>query len=126
MLHDLRHICQNLNQFGHGREQFMESLLLEPFGVAHQAMEELSPSGDTILVQGCGAIGLIAVGIAKCMGAVKIIATDIVEERLQKAKQMGADVLNAQGSAISEQLLLFTKKGWKDCPCWSFLSNPFM
>ncbi|XP_022780397.1 uncharacterized protein LOC111321701 isoform X1 [Stylophora pistillata] len=115
--HDLRHICQNLNQFGHGRgtiyggcaqytiipAQYCYQLktnldvdracLLEPFGVAHQAMEEVCPGGDTVLIQGCGPIGLISAGIAKCMGAVKIIATDIVEERLQKAKQMGADVL---------------------------------
>ncbi|CAH3164262.1 unnamed protein product [Porites evermanni] len=116
-LHDLRHICQNLNQFGHGRGTIYggfaqytiipahycyqlktnldvdRACLLEPFGVAHQAVEEVDPSGDTILVQGCGPIGLLAIGIAKCMGAIKIIATDIMADRLHKAKLMGADVI---------------------------------
>ncbi|KXJ07732.1 putative L-threonine 3-dehydrogenase [Exaiptasia diaphana] len=116
-LHDQRHICQNLNQFGHGRgtiyggcSQFTiiparyayrlktnleprKACLLEPFGVAHQAMEALKPSKETVLVIGCGPVGLLAVGIAKAMGAEKIIATDINPDRLEKAKQMGADVL---------------------------------
>ncbi|KAM7430023.1 hypothetical protein ABFA07_019211 [Porites harrisoni] len=116
-LHDLRHICQNLNQFGHGRGTIYggfaqytiipahfcyllktnldvdRACLLEPFGVAHQAVEEVDPSGDAILVQGCGPIGLLAIAIAKCMGAIKIIATDIMADRLHKAKLMGADVI---------------------------------
>ena len=42
---------------------------LPAFGVAHQAVEAVEVKGDTVLVQGCGPIGLFATGIAKAMGA---------------------------------------------------------
>jgi threonine dehydrogenase-like Zn-dependent dehydrogenase len=43
--------------------------ILEPCGVAHQALEEIDPKGETILIQGCGPVGLFAIGLAKVMGA---------------------------------------------------------
>lgn len=42
------------------------------FGVAHQAVEAVGVKGETVLVQGCGPIGLFATGIAKAMGATKM------------------------------------------------------
>eukprot|EP00118_Oscarella_pearsei_P009889 m.58176 g.58176 ORF g.58176 m.58176 type:complete len:357 (+) comp34797_c0_seq1:572-1642(+) len=115
--HDMRHICQNMKQYGHGRgtihggcSQYTiipaayayllktdidddKACLLEPFGVAHQAMEALHPEGDTVLVQGCGPVGLFAIGISKAMGASKILAVDVFDEKLQTAKKFGADVV---------------------------------
>jgi len=67
--------------------------ILEPFGVAHNACEELPIKGDSVLILGAGPIGLFAVAIAKEMGATKIIITDIVEKRLQIGKDVGATVL---------------------------------
>jgi len=53
--------------------------------------------GDTVLVTGCGPIGLCCVAVAKAMGATKIIACDIVDDKLAIAKKMGADVVFNSG-----------------------------
>ena len=45
---------------------------LPAFGVAHQAVEAVEVKGETVIVQGCGPIGLLATGIAKAMGATKM------------------------------------------------------
>jgi threonine dehydrogenase-like Zn-dependent dehydrogenase len=68
------------------------------FGVAHHACEEVEVKGDTVLITGCGPIGLCAVAVAKAMGATKIIATDVVEEKLATARAMGAHVTINSGS----------------------------
>lgn len=47
--------------------------------------------GDSVVVQGAGGLGLLAVAVAKDMGAGKVIAVDSVENRLQLAKEFGAD-----------------------------------
>jgi len=46
--------------------------------------------GQTVVVTGLGAIGLLAVQIFKAMGAKHIIASDIVPEKLEMALKMGA------------------------------------
>lgn len=45
--------------------------------------------GDQVLVIGCGGIGLNLVQVAAAMGA-RVIAVDLVEEKLQWARQLGA------------------------------------
>ncbi len=47
--------------------------------------------GDTVVVQGAGGLGLYAVAVAKARGARTIIAIDGVAERLELAKEFGAD-----------------------------------
>ena len=65
----------------------------EPMGNAVHAafVEELA--GQTVVVTGCGPIGLMTVAIAKLAGAAKVFATDINPERLAIARTMGADVV---------------------------------
>src|SRR5574341_24149 len=46
--------------------------------------------GDSALVIGCGGIGLNTIQFLKCFGAYPIIAVDIVDEKLQAARQFGA------------------------------------
>lgn len=41
-------------------------------GVAHQAVESIDPNGEDILILGCGPVGLLAVSIAKALGATKV------------------------------------------------------
>ena len=51
----------------------------------------LHPEADTsILITGCGAVGLSTVMAAKIAGCSRIIACDIVESRLELAKELGA------------------------------------
>ncbi|MGH2464379.1 MAG: L-threonine 3-dehydrogenase [Candidatus Limnocylindrales bacterium] len=65
----------------------------EPMGNAVHAafVEELA--GQTVVVTGCGPIGLMTVAIAKLAGAAKVVATDINPERLEIARRLGADVV---------------------------------
>lgn len=46
-----------------------EIALLEPLGVAHNAIERLNVSGQDVLVTGCGPVGLLAQNVAKALGA---------------------------------------------------------
>jgi len=63
----------------------------DPMGNAfHTALTAEIP-GATVLVTGCGPIGIFAVGICKAAGASRIIASDVNDTRLALAKQMGAD-----------------------------------
>ena len=49
--------------------------------------------GETVVVQGAGALGLYAVAVAKARGASTVIAVDGVPERLQLATAFGADAV---------------------------------
>jgi threonine dehydrogenase-like Zn-dependent dehydrogenase len=47
--------------------------------------------GDTVVVQGTGAVGLSAIALAKLAGAQRVIAIGAPADRLQLAREMGAD-----------------------------------
>ena len=64
----------------------------DPMGNAfHTALHDTEIAGATVLVTGCGPIGLFAVGIAKAAGASRVVASDVNETRLALARRMGAD-----------------------------------
>jgi S-(hydroxymethyl)glutathione dehydrogenase/alcohol dehydrogenase len=50
---------------------------------------EVKP-GSTVLIIGCGGVGISAIQAAKVCGAAKIVAVDMVEQKLEWAKQFGA------------------------------------
>lgn len=43
--------------------------MLEPLGVAHNAVERLDVKGEDALIIGCGPVGLLVGMVAKAMGA---------------------------------------------------------
>lgn len=47
--------------------------------------------GDTVLVQGTGAVGLSVIALAKLSGATRVVAFGAPADRLALARQMGAD-----------------------------------
>lgn len=49
--------------------------------------------GESVVVQGAGALGLYAVAVAKARGAATVIAVDGVRERLELAQEFGADAI---------------------------------
>ncbi|PTI94146.1 2,3-butanediol dehydrogenase [Staphylococcus simulans] len=68
-----------------------EGALVEPTAVAVQAVKEGELLfGDTVAVIGAGPIGLLNVIAAKAAGASKIFVFDLSDERLAKAKEVGA------------------------------------
>ena len=47
--------------------------------------------GDTVVIQGAGGLGIYACGVAKDMGAGRVVVIDAIPERLELARQFGAD-----------------------------------
>lgn len=64
--------------------------LQEPFGNAVFSTMNQDLSGQSVVVLGCGPIGLFTIGIAKAVGAKAVFASDIHPFRINLAKQMGA------------------------------------
>jgi len=62
----------------------------DPMGNAFHTALTADIPGSTVLVTGCGPIGIFAVGICKAAGASRIIASDINDRRLDLARRMGA------------------------------------
>ncbi|MDP9329471.1 MAG: L-threonine 3-dehydrogenase [Actinomycetota bacterium] len=112
------HICQNLRILGVDTEgAFADYVVLpaqnawivgegihpdvasimEPFGNAVHAAFGTGGGEDiatnAVAVIGCGPIGLFAVGIARSLGAWKVIAVEPNDYRRERAAEMGADVL---------------------------------
>lgn len=73
---------------------FEEAVLLEPLAcVVNGNAEANIKVGDTVVVIGAGPIGLMQVQLAKISGAKNVICTDLREERLKIAAEVGADTL---------------------------------
>jgi L-iditol 2-dehydrogenase len=70
------------------------AVLLEPFAVALHAVDRANVRvGDTVVVQGTGAIGLFAIYLARRAGAINVIAVGGPAGRLEVAAALGTDVL---------------------------------
>jgi len=69
----------------------MEGALIEPLAVGMHGCE-LSDAkiGDTAIVLGCGCIGLATIMALKARGVSEIYAVDVMEKRLERAKEVGA------------------------------------
>lgn len=89
-------------------------VLTEPVAVATRAVERACAPGlpqvgdgysigNRVAVLGCGPIGLLVIAVLRDSGAGTIIATDLVESRLDMAKQMGADVVINVGDTTPEE-----------------------
>lgn len=76
----------------------LEGALVEPLSVGlHAAMQGGAHIGQTAVVTGAGCIGLVSLLALKAMGVSRVIVVDVIEKRLQKAKELGADyVINGK------------------------------
>ncbi len=69
------------------------AVLLEPFTIGvHGVMRAKIEFGDTVVVQGSGAIGLVTLICAKVSGAGQLIMVGGPKGRLELARNLGADV----------------------------------
>ena len=86
-----------------------QGALMEPFGVSVRAVEAARIQGQSLMIQGCGPLGLMAIQVARAMGATRIFATDLDPYRLEFARRMGADyVIDPADGDITEQVLSLT------------------
>ncbi len=90
------------------------AVLTEPVAVATRAVERACAPGlpqvgdgysigSSVAVLGCGPIGLLVIAVLRDSGAGTIIATDLVDSRLEMAQHMGADVVINVGDTTPEQ-----------------------
>ncbi|HEY9725724.1 MAG TPA: zinc-dependent alcohol dehydrogenase [Chroococcales cyanobacterium] len=75
------------------------------FPTGYMAAEncDITP-GDTVAIWGCGPVAQFAIRSAFLLGAERVIAIDRVPERLQMAKDGGAEVLNFEEVDVGEAL----------------------
>jgi len=80
--------------------------LLEPISVSYHTIEraQIQP-GTSVGIIGSGSIGLILLQLAKAAGAYPLIITDILHEKLEIAKKLGADfVLNSKEIDLAKEV----------------------
>ena len=66
----------------------------------------ITNSPENILIVGAGGLGLMGVQIAKALCNAKIICADLTDEKLQKAKELGADhIINTKDSETSKNIM---------------------
>jgi len=106
-----RHLCRNTVGVGVNREgAFAEYLVIpafnafkippeisddlaaifDPFGNATHTALSFNLVGEDVLITGAGPIGIMAVAIAKHVGARNVVITDVNDYRLELARKMGA------------------------------------
>lgn len=95
---------------------FVQGALLEPLGVALNAVERVHPEpGDTALVMGPGPIGLLMIAVLKqAYGIQKVICSGLAMDtkRLQVAEQLGAITINgSEEDVIARVKELTNSKG---------------
>jgi threonine dehydrogenase-like Zn-dependent dehydrogenase len=76
---------------------FLSDIL--PTGWQAAAFADIQPT-DTVAVWGCGPVGLFTIQSAIVMGARRVIAIDDVPERLEKARGLGAEVLDRSKTKV--------------------------
>jgi L-iditol 2-dehydrogenase len=76
---------------------FREAALLEPLACVVHGIELANIQyGDSVVIIGAGPIGLMHLQLARRKGCGAAIVTDLSDERLQAAKELGADfIINA-------------------------------
>ncbi len=69
----------------------LEGALMEPLAVGMHACELSGAKlGEKAVVLGCGCIGLVTIMSLRARGVSEIYAVDVLDKRLQKAKEVGA------------------------------------
>jgi len=88
----------------------LEGALIEPLAVGLSAAEKGNVSlGKSVVILGAGSIGLMTLLACRAMGATKIIISDLFDNRLDKAKELGADiVINAGAEDVQKRVYELT------------------
>ncbi len=88
----------------------LEGALIEPLAVGfHAANQGNAHAGQTAVVMGAGCIGLVSMMALKAEGVSKVYVVDVMQKRLDKALELGADgVINAMEVDTVEELMQLT------------------
>ncbi|MEA3334353.1 MAG: zinc-binding alcohol dehydrogenase family protein [Chloroflexota bacterium] len=80
-----------------------EASFAEPVAIGVQACRRGGVGSENVLVLGTGPIGLSVIEVARARGA-RVLATDIVPERLRTAAEFGADTVLADANLLETVL----------------------
>ena len=88
----------------------MEGALIEPLAVGfHAANLGEAHIGQTAVVTGSGCIGLVSLLAMKAMGVSRVYVVDVIEARLRKALECGADgVINGRTADVVQEVMRLT------------------
>lgn len=88
----------------------LEGALIEPLAVGfHAAIQGDAHLGQKAVVMGAGCIGLVSMMALKARGVSQVYVVDIMEKRLEKALELGADgVINAAKEDVLERAVQLT------------------
>lgn len=88
----------------------LEGALIEPLAVGfHAAIQGGACLGQKAVVMGAGCIGLVTMMALKARGVSRVYVVDIMEKRLNKALELGADgVINGAKENVEERALELT------------------
>ncbi len=91
----------------------MEGGLVEPLSVGlHAVSVSQAKMGMNAVVLGCGCIGLCTIMSLKAAGIDEIYAVDVIDKRLQKAKEVGAmEILNGKEVDVVDYIRNLPTKG---------------
>lgn len=128
--HGMPHICKDIQLFGCTQNgafaeyaairsdctfllpddvSYEAACMFEPMGAGVHGVEAAQVEGKTVLVSGCGPIGMTAISACKTFGATKVFACDLLDSRLAIAKDMGADyVFNSAQVDLPAEILHLT------------------
>jgi len=89
---------------------YQEAALAEPTGCCIRALKKMKVKPDeSYLVIGCGPAGLTHIELLRAFGVDKILATDVVDSRLEWARKFGADAaFSAADERLEESILKST------------------
>lgn len=84
----------------------MEGALVEPLAVGFHAAQQSGASvGQTAVVLGAGCIGLVTMLSLHSMGVKTVYVADVIEKRLEKAKELGATaVFNSKEQDVCKEI----------------------
>jgi threonine dehydrogenase-like Zn-dependent dehydrogenase len=126
------HLCPQRQVFGMNRQGAFAELVAAPVRALLPLPERVSPLQgalveplanavhvwsllarrfpETLVVFGCGAIGLMTLQVAKAGGALRLVAVDTNDARLEMAHALGAEPLfNPARDAVVSEIRAFTK-----------------
>lgn len=84
----------------------LEGALIEPLAVGfHAVLQGDAHLGQTAVVMGSGCIGLVSMMALKARGVSRVFVVDVMEKRLQKAMELGADgVINGSSEDVLQKM----------------------
>lgn len=90
-----------------------KALLIEPYGCSKHAVDRAQiQSEDVVVISGAGTLGLGMVTYARMKNPAKLISLDMADNRLEKAREFGADVVINPGEEDAVQKILNLTEGY--------------